>query len=319
MVDLCEFTFDKGFKGNGNPSISKICQVACPSQLVQATGIHRADEANGNYVCNGNLEKPGGFITSTMNCGNHISPRLSICPLLVVLLTTSYIYSTAKPSYAWQDNIRKPTVEGYSAVIPCRRDGYTRVNEWPATASPSEFPTIRPSNVPSEYPSFKPSKIVPSSSPTEQPSAAPTLDSSLCCLTTDYSQTDFHNCESGVISSGPIASCATCVAYQCIDWDIGSAANTAREAEYFAQTGDQVYFGVAAYSNRTTSAGLCYRVTSPSIDRDLIVQIVDAGYGTDTGNINLQMADGGFGPSDACTFESTSMPQFTGTAAVWGV
>eukprot|EP01037_Dinobryon_pediforme_P034460 gene34460-40375_t len=58
MVDLCEFTFDKGFKGNGNPSISKICQVACPSQLVQATGIHRADEANGNYVCNGNLEKP---------------------------------------------------------------------------------------------------------------------------------------------------------------------------------------------------------------------------------------------------------------------
>ena len=204
----------------------------------------------------------------------------------------------------------------------------------PATANPSILPTFQPSANPTYYPTASPTTptLLPSSMPTftakpssptllptSAPTFEPTLDPTLCCLSTDYSQTDFHNCESGVISSGPIASCATCVAYQCIDWDIGSAANTAREAEYFAQTGDKVYFGVAAYSNRTTSAGLCYRVTSPSIDRDLIVQIVDRGYGTDTGNINLQMADGGFGPSDACTIESTSMPQFTGTAAVWGV
>ena len=165
-------------------------------------------------------------------------------------------------------------------------------------------------NVPTAAPAIEPSN---------SPTPPPTLNPALCCLSTDYSQSDFFNCESGVIANTPIASCAACVAYQCIDWSIGSAANTAREAEYFAQTGDSVYFGVASYSNVTTSAGLCYRVTSPSIDRDLIVQIVDMGYGVNNGNINLQMADGGFGPSDACTIESTSMPQFTGSAAVWGV
>ena len=298
MVDLCEFAFDKGFKGNGNPSISSICQVACPSQLVQATGIHRADEVNKNFVCTNNYEKAGGVITSTMNCGMK-------CNFCVTL--TEMCFVLAKPSYAWTDNIGKPTYAGYSAVIPCRRDGYTRVNKMPATASPSIVPSGAPNFIPTMYPSVI-------------PTIAPTMDASLCCLSTDYSQTDFHNCESGIITSGPIASCSTCVAYQCIDWDIGSTANQAREAEYFAQTGDKVYFGVAAYSNRTTSAGLCYRVSSPAwLERDLIVQIVDAGSGPDTGNINLQMGDGGFGYSDACTMESTSMPQFTGTAAVWGV
>ena len=69
MVDLCEFTFDAGFKGGGNPQISSICQVACPSQLYEATGIRRADEINSKYVCNKNYEKSGGSITSTMNCG----------------------------------------------------------------------------------------------------------------------------------------------------------------------------------------------------------------------------------------------------------
>ena len=78
MVDLCEFTFDAGFKGKGNPSISSICQVACPSQIVQATGIHRADEANSQYFCKNNKEKSGGVITSTMNCGDDYILTVSI-------------------------------------------------------------------------------------------------------------------------------------------------------------------------------------------------------------------------------------------------
>lgn len=68
-MDLCEFSFDHGFRLKGNPPISSICQVACPPQLVQATGIHRADEQNKNYVCSGKSLK-AGQITKTMNCGN---------------------------------------------------------------------------------------------------------------------------------------------------------------------------------------------------------------------------------------------------------
>ena len=165
--------------------------------------------------------------------------------------------------------------------------------------------------------------IAPTSSPTTtlslSPTSEPTQDPALCCLDTDYSTTNYFNCESGTLPAAPIASCATCVAYQCIDWDVGSAANAVREAEYFSQTNDSVYFGVASYSNSSSSGGLCFRVSSPSIDRDVIVQIVDQGFGVDSGNINIQVADGGFGQADACTVESTTMPQFLGPASLWGV
>ena len=155
--------------------------------------------------------------------------------------------------------------------------------------------------------------------PVANPATSPTLDPTLCCSGTDYSKINYYNCESGVLPLAPISTCATCVAYQCIDWTLGSAANAAREADYFAQTGDSVYFGVGSYSNRTSYAGLCLRVSSASIDRDLIVQIVDQGYGLDSGNINLQVGDGGFGGTDACTIESTTMPQFAGPGTNWGV
>lgn len=67
MVTLCQISFDKGLR-NGNPVISKICQVACPNELVAATGIHRSDEANKLYVCNNNEEPSGGSVTKTMDC-----------------------------------------------------------------------------------------------------------------------------------------------------------------------------------------------------------------------------------------------------------
>ena len=211
--------------------------------------------------------------------------------------------STAKPSYAWPPNIAGPVdkVNGFSAVIPCRRDGYTRINKMPLAAG---VPTAMPA--------------VAMPPPTLIPVSAPTLDPALCCMNTDYSKTNYLNCASGVTTT-PIATCASCVAYQCIDWNVGSKGNAAREAAYFAQTGDSVYFGVGSYSNRTTSAGLCYRVKSPAIDRDLIVQILEMGYGTNTGNVNLQVGDGGFGTSHACTSESTTTPMFSGTGTAWGV
>lgn len=68
MIDLCQISFDKGLR-NSNPVITAMCQVACPSELVAATGIHRSDEKNSMYVCNKNYETAGGVITKMMDCG----------------------------------------------------------------------------------------------------------------------------------------------------------------------------------------------------------------------------------------------------------
>lgn len=146
-------------------------------------------------------------------------------------------------------------------------------------------------------------------------------DTSLCCGTTDYSKSNYLYCSNGKdYSTGPISSCATCVSYQCIDWTFGSAANTAREKSFLARTGEKVYFGVGSYSSANpTPGGLCYRITASNLDRDLIVQMVNTGGDVPNGNVDMQTGDGGFGLFDACTIDTTQMPQFPGTASVWGV
>lgn len=143
----------------------------------------------------------------------------------------------------------------------------------------------------------------------------------LCCATTDYSTTNFLYCVNGKdFGTEPISSCETCVSYQCIDWTFGSVANTARESSFYQRTNEKVYFGVASYSSANTDpGGLCYRITASRLDRDLIVQIVNSGSDVPNGNVDLQTGDGGFGYYDACTQEGTKMPQFSGTADVWGV
>ena len=147
------------------------------------------------------------------------------------------------------------------------------------------------------------------------------VEPTLCCGKTDYSSTNYLTCSNGKdYSTAPIASCATCVSYQCIDWTFGSSANAAREASFFAETGQNVYFGVASYSKANRiEAGLCYRITARNIDRDLIVQIVNRGSDVLDGNVDLQTGDGGFGLYNACTQETTKMPQFSGAASNWGV
>lgn len=139
-----------------------------------------------------------------------------------------------------------------------------------------------------------------------------------CCLGTDYSA-NYLNCQNAADFTTPITSCSTCVAYQCIDWTYGSNANRAREASFLAETGQKVYFGVGTYSYNQEAGGLCYRITTNALDRDLIVQIINYGGDVPSGNVDLQVGDGGFGLYNACVAPDTEMPQFSGSAEVWGV
>lgn len=101
LQTLCLWSFDRGFR-NGNPTISKMCEVKCPSQLVAATGVHRSDEISSVYTCTTGIVG-GGSLTRMMDC--------------------------AKPSYGWPGNLKGSTYPGYEVVVPCRRDGYTRINK----------------------------------------------------------------------------------------------------------------------------------------------------------------------------------------------
>jgi len=115
-----------------------------------------------------------------------------------------------------------------------------------------------------------------------------------------------------------MTSCATCAAYQCLDWTAGSAGMQYREESYFNNSGDSVYFGVGSYGNDAKRAGKCYRITTDSIDRDLIVQVVNQGLDVPDGNFDLMLADGGFGLFDACTAPASNNPQFYGKSSLWG-
>lgn len=188
-----------------------------------------------------------------------------------------------------------PTFPGYTAAVPCRRDGYTRVNAFPSGV------------------------VLPSPEPTPAP-VGPTygFDTSFCCPDYNYGLTDYRNCENAMSFTAAPISCATCAAYQCMDWSVGSSYHAAREAAFFAQTGSKVYFTVGAYGD-ASNAGLCYRMNVTSLDRDVIFQVVEFGAAVSEGSVTIQVADGGFGPEHACTHESTFLPMFNGSEAVWGV
>ena len=104
LRDLCKWSFNKAFRiSASNPSITKMCEVKCPDELYKATGVRRSDETNNAYTCGVTGISSGGVLTRMMDC--------------------------SKPSYAWVGNVKGTTYSGYEAVIPCRRDGYTRVNQ----------------------------------------------------------------------------------------------------------------------------------------------------------------------------------------------
>lgn len=79
-----------------------MCEVRCPDELFTATNVRRTDEANDGFFCKDN-GMSGGQLTTMMDC--------------------------AKPSYGWPSNVKGPTHAGFEQVIPCKRDGYTRVNQ----------------------------------------------------------------------------------------------------------------------------------------------------------------------------------------------
>ena len=188
----------------------------------------------------------------------------------------------ARPTYASPSSIRGTVDPEYDVVIPCRRDGYQRINSLPA----------RPTHEPTTF-TFKPT------------TSAPTMDP-LCCRETKYFEYDWQYCANPADPANKnVADCTTCLVYSCVDWLAGSAGMQQREASYLDRTGDSVYFGVGSYGSDTTKAGLCYRVTAATIDRDLIVQVVTQGGDVADGNFNLYIADGGLGYQSACTYESS--------------
>ena len=167
MQDLCRWSFQVNLRrstGNSNPTILNMCEVTCPSQLYEATGLRRSDGVSNSYVCGATGNSGGGLLTRMMDC--------------------------TKPSYGWNGNVRGATYPGYELVVPCRRDGYTRINAFPSTLittaspsgppSPSALPTAIPT-APSKAPSSTPtsptagSTLAPSFRPTDASTTTPTL------------------------------------------------------------------------------------------------------------------------------------------------
>lgn len=120
-----------------------------------------------------------------------------------------------------------------------------------------------------------------------------------------------------------MTSCNTCIAYQCLDWTVGSQSNQARESAFKARSGEDVHFGVGSYGNDQTRAGLCYRISSTSFEKDLIVQAINQGADTDAKDFDLQTGDGGFGLYNGCasgspTIIGSSVPMYDGNSSQWG-
>ena len=99
----------------------------------------------------------------------------------------------------------------------------------------------------------------------------------LCCASTSYYRTNWQTCPNAADGSlSVISSCSSCAAYQCIDWTMGSQAMLQRQELYFNNSGDSVFFAVGSYGTDDSRAGKCYRISSPSIDRDIIAQVLDS-------------------------------------------
>ena len=99
---------------------------------------------------------------------------------------------------------------------------------------------------------------------------------------------------------------------------VGSSGQTARQTAFTARTGNNVYFGVGSYGNDNANAGYCVRITTNSLDRDIIAQVVNQGSDVNQNNFDLQTADGGFGIFDACVVDGSAVPQYDGSGDAWG-
>eukprot|EP01038_Epipyxis_sp_PR26KG_P006407 gene6407-8818_t len=105
LQELCSWSFTQNLQvvGSAKPIITKMCQVACPTQLTDLTGFQRSDEPTTSYICTDDIVQGlGGSLSGYLNC--------------------------AKPQYSWQLSDTSAFYPGKDIVVPCRRDGYTRIN-----------------------------------------------------------------------------------------------------------------------------------------------------------------------------------------------
>lgn len=173
LHELCEWTFDNGFRvptpateEQRHPLVNSMCLVTCPYQLWQATGYHRSDEKKNDFSCNA--------LNGVYNIPATYTSRTD-------LMAVKGGMDCSKPSYGFEHFVPKGVsfYHGHDVVVPCKRDGYARINQRPTsqpTSLPTEVPTSRPSSIPTSKPTSRPSL---SYRPTITPTFIPTTNASL--------------------------------------------------------------------------------------------------------------------------------------------
>lgn len=103
-----------------------------------------------------------------------------------------------------------------------------------------------------------------------------------------------------------------------MDWTFGSQAMLAAESAFNVRENQDVYFGIGTYGTNDGQRGLgaCFRLTTDTMDKDLIVQSVNTGSDVSGNQFDLQVGAGGAGAFNNCAGESGSM--FPGSTDVWG-
>jgi hypothetical protein len=158
LQEMCEWSIDHNY--HIDSTVTMICEVKCPLELMDLTGFQRTDTVPTGYQCKNQ---------DYDNFDPSLNPKLK--PTM----------DCSKPIFGWTgaiDNVKDQFgatfAEDRDIVVPCRRDGYTRINSDP-TMVPTSMPSPRPTGGPSSVPSFitQPSSR-PSSSPSGQPTSGPT-------------------------------------------------------------------------------------------------------------------------------------------------
>lgn len=202
--------------------------------------------------------------------------------------------------------------------MPPNTPGYSRINGLPPV--PTLIPTPEPTALPTPEPTPVPTMDNMCCLTTNYASvywqgchdaADPNLGNISFIRSFTHTQ---HVSLTYCTNAGSITSCDNCAAYACLDWLPGSTDMVEREKVYYSHTLDSVYFGVGSFgsdkgfslplfhslwtfpfssgiSHALGQGGLCYRITTNTLDRDIIMQVVTTD--SDDGNVHLMSADGG--------------------------
>ena len=225
---LCEHAFDTGLRVENlkTRTISKMCEVRCPDELVEATGLKRMYEINGT--------KPA------MTCPddallNEVDTKFPS--------QMSFYMNCARPRFANREAIQNagvPMAEGQDRVVPCRRDGYSRINSVPTlpptpmpthlrNETPSSFPTSQPSSKPSGVPTWAPvfspyPTLAPNTAQTRRPTVYSSGQESLSMGASDSSDSQWWDFMIGpltfvqlVLALGLLIGIMCCAYFSCME------------------------------------------------------------------------------------------------------